>query len=263
MVAKSILSLTIGFGAITIPVRIFKAVEDGGPSFHQYHRDDKGAVRYQRVCSTCGRTLGLEDIEKGKKFGNDIIMFEDADLDRMKPESSKIMRILGFYDPDLIPQIALSEPFYVGTETKKRGGLGSPFKLFREALKKSARVALVAWVSRGHDHYGVLSPYGDILLLRELDLASDIRADSEVEVLPGQVRPQLVEKTVTGIIARMTKKKFDWESLKDGYAETLDKYIEAKALGEPITIEEVLPKTPSELRDLESLVDQTAAALER
>lgn len=263
MVAKSILSLAIGFGAVTIPVRIFKAIEDGGPSFHQYHKDDKGPVRYQRVCSTCGQSLDLEDIEKGKKFGNDIILFEDSELDRMKPEASRTMRIIGFYDPTAIPGIALAEPFYVGTETKKRGGVGSPFVLFREALKRSAKTAVVGWVSRGHDHYGTLSPYGDILLLRELELATSVRPETEVEILPGDVPAPLIEKAVSGIIGRMTRKEFDWETLKDTYAETLDKYIEAKALGEPVTIEEVAPKTPSELRDLEFLVEQTMAGLDR
>ncbi len=261
--AKSILSLTIGFGAVSIPVRVYKAVEDSSPSFHQYHSKDKGRVKYQKICSVDGKALELSDISKGKKFGNEIILFEDEDLDAMKPQSTKIMRIIGFYEPSKIPDIAYSEPLYVGTEAKKQGGVGAAFVLLRESLKKSRKVAVVGWVSRGHDHYGVLMPYGDILLLRQLELAQNIRSSEDVEVLPGRVPPSLVTKAVAGIIDRMTRKTFEWDELKDSYTETIDKYIEKKALGEPVEIEEVIPEKPSELRDIEALIDQSAVALGR
>jgi DNA end-binding protein Ku len=261
--AKSILSLSIGFGSVSIPVRIYKAVEDSSPSFHQFHNEDKGRVKYQRVCTIDNKVLELSDIAKGKRFGSEIVLFQDDELDLMKPHSTKIMRIIGFYEPSKIPDIAYSEPLYVGTENKKGGGVGAAFVLLRDALRKSGKVAVVGWVARGHDHYGVLTPYGDIMLLRKLELAQNIRPPEEVEVLPGRVPPQLVAKAVSGIISRMTRKTFDWDKLRDSYIETLDKYIEKKALGEPVEIEEIIPQKPSELRDLEALLDQSAMALGR
>ncbi len=261
--ARSILSLMIGFGAVSIPVRIYKAKEDGGVSFHQYHSADKGAVRYDKVCSVCGKHIQWEQIEKGKPVGRDIILFKDEELDALRPQSSSTMRIVGFHDPKHIPEIAFAEPYYVGTETKKNGGVGASFALFREALKKSGKVAVVGWVSRGHDHYGVLEPYSDILLLREMSLAADVRPADEVEVLEGKVPEALVKKAVSGIVMRLARKDFDWSTLKDSYTETVNKYVEAKALGEEVSIEEFIPEKPSELRDLETLVDQSATALER
>ncbi len=261
--ARSILSLLLGFGAVSIPIRVYKAKEDGGVSFHQYHAADKGAVRYDKVCASCGKHLQWDQIEKGKPVGRDVILFKDEELDAVRPASSRTMRVIGFYDAKLIPEIAYSEPYYVGTETKKNGGVGAPFALFRECLKKSGRVCIVWWVSRGHDHYGQLEPYGNILLLKELSLAAGVRPTDDIEVLDGKVPEALVKKAVSGIVAKLTKKEFDWESLKDQYTETVTKFVEAKALGEEVSIEEFIPSKPSELRDLESLVDQTAAALER
>lgn len=261
--ARSILSLAIGFGAVSIPVRIYKAKEDGKVSFHQYHSADKGAVRYDKVCAVCRKHLEWDQIEKGKQVGRDVILFKDEELDALRPQSSSTLRIIGFYDGKQIPEIAYSEPYYIGTETKKNGGVGAPFVLLREALKKSGKIAVVGWVSRGHDHYGVLEPYGEILLLKEISLASDIRPLDEVEVLEGKVPEALVKKAVSGIVMRLARKEFDWESLKDSYTETVNKYVEAKALGEKVSIEEFIPEKPSELRDLETLVDQSATALER
>jgi len=261
--AKSILSLMIGFGAVSIPVRIYKAKENGRVSFHQYHSADKGAVRYDKVCAVCGKHLEWEQIEKGKQVGRETILFKDDELDSLRPHSSSTMRVIGFYDPRQIPEISYSEPYYVGTETKKGGGVGASYALFREALKKSGKVSVVGWASRGHDHYGVLEPYGNVLLLREISLASEIRPTDDVEVLEGKVPEALVKKAVSGIVMRLTKKSFDWDSLKDSYTETVNKYVEAKALGEDVTIEEFIPEKPSELRDLETLIDQSATALER
>lgn len=261
--ARSILSLMIGFGAVSIPVRIYKAKEDGGVSFHQYHAADRGAVRYDKVCSVCGKHLEWSQVEKGKQLGREVILFKDEELDAVRPASSRTMRVIGFYDPKLIPEIALAEPFYVGTEMKKSGGVGAAFILFREALLKSGKVCVVGWVSRGHDHYGVLQPYGEVLLLRQLTLASDIRPTDDIEILPGKVPETLVKKAVSGIVMKMTKKELNWDALKDSYSETVGKYVEAKALGEKVTIEEFIPEKPSEIRDLETLVEQSAATLER
>jgi DNA end-binding protein Ku len=261
--ARSILSLVLGFGSVSIPVRIYKAKEDGGISFHQYHSADKGSVKYDKVCASCGKHLQWDQIEKGKQVGREIILFKDEELDAMRPTSSRTMRIIGFYDPRQIPEIAFGEPYYVGTEMKKNGGVGAPFTLFRDALKKSGKVCVVGWVSRGHDHYGMLEPYDELLLLKELSLASDVRPTDDIELLTAKIPDALVKKAVSGIIMKLTKKEFDWDALKDGYAETVSKYVEAKALGEEVTIEEFLPEKPSEVRDLESLLDQSAAALER
>jgi DNA end-binding protein Ku len=260
---RSILSLVLGFGAVSIPVRIYKAREDGGVSFHQYHAADRGAVRYDKVCSVCGKHLEWNQIEKGKPVGRDVILFKDEELDAIRPTSSRTMRIIGFYDQKQVPGIAYAEPYYVGTETKKNGGVGAPFTLFRESLKKSGKVCVVGWVSRGHDHYGQLEPYGELLLLKELSLASDLRPTDEIEVLEGKIPETLVRKAVSGIVAKLAKKEFDWDSLKDSYTETVSRFVEAKALGEEVSIEEFMPEKPSAVRDLESLVDQSSAALER
>ena len=44
----------ISFGLVSIPVRLYVAVQEKSMRFHHLHGTDKGRIRYQRVCSICG-----------------------------------------------------------------------------------------------------------------------------------------------------------------------------------------------------------------
>jgi len=62
---RSIWNGAITFGLISIPVRLYTAVEEKSFKFHQLHATDHGRVRYKRVCSVDNEEVPFDEIVKG------------------------------------------------------------------------------------------------------------------------------------------------------------------------------------------------------
>ena len=60
---RSIWKGHIRFSLVTIPIRIYNAVDtEETIRFNQLHKEDNGAVGYEKKCKKCGKTLTTEEI---------------------------------------------------------------------------------------------------------------------------------------------------------------------------------------------------------
>ena len=60
---RSIWKGHIRFSLVTIPIRIYNAVDtEETIRFNQLHKDDNGAVGYEKKCKKCGKALTTEEI---------------------------------------------------------------------------------------------------------------------------------------------------------------------------------------------------------
>lgn len=248
---RSILSGNLTVGTISIPVRFYGASQDAKVGFNQVHKEDKGRVRYLKVCSVCQKPLTEEDICSGYEVAGQMLTFTDEELKALKPTTNKSIQLVGFVDRNEIPDILLDKPYFVGTENPKKGGVAQPFQLLHQALVKSGKVGIVRWVSRSSESIGFLMPYGKGFLLKRLLYANEVRSVDEVEVLESAIPESLVEKGLK-LVEKLTV-KFDHDSFHESYSEGIRKVIEARAMGEEIPIEAIAPKT--EASSLEAQLD--------
>ena len=249
---RSILSGNLTVGTISIPIRLYSASEETRIGFNQVHKEDKGKVKYLKVCSVCQKPLGNEDICKGYEVAGQMITFTDEEIEALKPQTNKAVRLVGFVDRNAIPDILLDKPYFVGTENPKKGGVAQPFQLLHKAMVKSGKVGIVSWVSRSAEAIGMLVPYGKGFLLKRMLYADEVRNIEEVEVLDATIPDALVEKGIQ-LIEKLAV-PFDHTAFKESYSESIRKVIEARAMGEEIPIESALPKT--EEKSLEALLAQ-------
>ena len=64
---RSIWKGHIRFSLVTIPIRIYNAVDtEETIRFNQLHKEDNGAVGYEKKCKKCGKALTAEEIVKGQ-----------------------------------------------------------------------------------------------------------------------------------------------------------------------------------------------------
>ena len=63
---RSIWKGHIRFSLVTIPVRIYNAVDTAEQviRFNQLHKEDHGPVGYDKKCKKCGKALTAEEIVK-------------------------------------------------------------------------------------------------------------------------------------------------------------------------------------------------------
>jgi DNA end-binding protein Ku len=248
---QAIWSGNLVFGTILVPVRMYSASEELRVPFHLVHAEDGGRVKYKKVCEVDGKELHMSDIHKGYQVGDKMLQFTDEELDELRPVLSKSLKILGFCEPDEVPVIALERPFYLGTESRKKG-VAQPFALIKKAMQKSGKAAIVSWVTRASEQIGMMTPYEKGFLIKAILYEQQIRPFEQVEVQQAEVTDELVEKGQM-LIERMTF-KFDHAAYKESYTEALKEIIEAKAMGKEVKAEPIVKS--AETRSLEAELER-------
>ncbi len=211
------------------------------------HKTDCGRVRYKKVCEKDGEELKAEDIVKAYFIAGECIKFTDEELDTLKPFRNKMMEVQGFCQQAEIPVVALSKPYYIGTESTKKGGVGKSFLLLKKAMDKCGKVAIVKWVSRTNEYIGMLESEGKGFLLKQMLYYEQVRSSEEIEIIETEVTPDLVDKGIK-VVEKMTF-DFNWADYKEEYTDEVKKLIEKKALGEEVELEDI---KPPETRSIES-----------
>jgi DNA end-binding protein Ku len=208
-------------------------------------------VRYKKVCETCDEELKKEDIERAVFIGGECIKFSNKEIESMLPMSSKTMEILGFCDPEQIQTVSLAKPYYLGTESPKKGGVGKSFQLLKKAMAQSGKVAVVKWILRTTEHLGMLIPEDEGFLLKLILYHEQVRSPEELEIIEANVEQDLLEKGLR-VVEKMTF-DFDWTAYNEEYTQRVRKLLEKKAMGEEITPEEI---KPAETRSLEAELER-------
>lgn len=254
---RSIWSGHMVFGTIFIPVRLYAASEKLHVNFHQVHKTDCGRVRYKKVCEKDGKELISDEIIKAYIIADECLKFTDEEIDALKPARSRTMEIQGFCDFEEIPVVALSKPYYLGTESPTRGGVGQSFLLLKKAIEKKEKIAVVKWVARSNEYLGILIPHHNGFLLKQLLYQEQIRLADEMEVIEADISPELVDKGAQ-VVEKMTF-DFNWEEYYETYTKQVKELIERKALGEEVEIPEF---KPPEIRSLEAELEKMLATAE-
>src|SRR6187551_1152969 len=97
---RSIWKGHIRFSLVTIPIRIYNAVDtEETIRFNQLHKEDNGPVGYLKTCKKCSKTLTAEEIVKGFQFEPEqYVIVSPDDLSKIKLKSTKVIEIQGFID---------------------------------------------------------------------------------------------------------------------------------------------------------------------
>src|SRR5882762_7688967 len=138
---RSIWKGHIRFSLVTIPIRIYNAVDtDETIRFNQLHKEDNGAVGYEKKCKKCGKSLTSEEIVKGYQFAPDQYVIVSAeDVEKVKLKSTKVIEIEGFIGADEVQPSLYESPYLVGPDGPVAA---KTYSLLSQALKESGKVAM-------------------------------------------------------------------------------------------------------------------------
>ncbi len=254
---RSIWTGHIVFGTIFIPVRLYAASQNLHVNFHLVHKEDCGRVRYRKVCEKDGEELTASEIGKAFILAGECLQFTDRELEALKPAATRTMEIEGFCDFTEIPVVALNKPYYLGTESPARGGISQSFLLLKKAMEKKDKIAIVKWVARSNEYLGVLIPYQNGFLLKQLLYQEQVRSTDDMEVIETDISSQLVDKGAQ-VVENMSF-EFKWEEYYETFTKQVKYLIERKVLGEEVEIPEY---KPPEVKSLEAELEKMLATAE-
>lgn len=89
----------ISFGLVTIPIKLYSAVQPKELSFHLLHKEDLSPIRFARVCKKDGREIAYENIVKGYEIENgDYVVMDDGDFEKANVRETSSIEIVQFTD---------------------------------------------------------------------------------------------------------------------------------------------------------------------
>ena len=245
---------SIGFGLVTIPVKLYSATQQSSLDLDMVDRRDMGKIKYQRVNAATGEEVKWEEIGKAYKLDGNYVLLEDEDFAKAAPEKSKIIEVNNFVKEEEIDTIFYENSYYL--EPEKAGV--KAYALLREALKKSGRVGVAQFVLRSSATLTALKPKGKMLVLSKLRFAEEIRGTEDFDI-PEKVQISPGEMKMALTLIDQFSTPFDITKFKDEYASALVKVIKAKASGKKIPARKLrIAHTKSD-----DLLEQLKASLNR
>src|SRR5881296_3136099 len=153
---RSIWKGHIQFSLVTIPIRIYNAVDtEETIRFNQLHKDDNGPVGYEKKCKKCGKSLTAEEIVKGYQFEPEQYVIVSADeLAKIKLKSTRIIEIAGSIDAGEIQPSLYESPYFAGPDGPVAA---KTYSLLSQALKASGKVGVGKVVLRDREEVVMIS----------------------------------------------------------------------------------------------------------
>jgi DNA end-binding protein Ku len=234
---RSIWKGHVRFSLVTIPVRIYNAVDTAQAiSFNQLHKDCNGRIGYDKRCKKCSKVVSNDDIKKGYQYEPDqYAIIENEDFEKVKLKSTKVIEIEGFVDAEEVHATLYESPYFLGPD----GEVASKtYALLGAALKDSGKMGVGKVVLRDREDIVMIAPHEKGLLLYKLRYPQEIRKMSDVPLVDdGKIDKEQL-KLAKSLVDSMSKSLSDIE-LKDRYGDALREMIQAKIEGkEIITAEE-------------------------
>jgi DNA end-binding protein Ku len=227
-VARAFWKGAISFGLVYIPVDLYSATHGATIDLDYLDRRDFSPVGYQRYNKRTGKPVEWKDIVRGYQYEKGkYVALSDEDFRQANTKASQTIEISSFTEASNITPEFYETPYYVAPQ---KGGQ-KVYALLREALKRSAKVAVASVVVRTRQHLAVLLPQNDILVLNTLRFADEIRTPAEMGVeAPGSKAAGLSPKEISMAEKLIEDMTGPWKpaDYRDTYREDLMKRIQEK-----------------------------------
>ena len=214
---------------VTCPVALYTATtKTNDVSFHLINPKTNNRIRMVATDPDTG-PVERSDLVKGFEVSKDeYVLFDTADFDKVKLESTRTIDIDQFVDADDIDRLYWADPLYVVPD---KGVGAEAFAVIREAMREAGKVALGCLVLRGKERQLALEVRGKGLVAHTLRAYDEVRRPEEYfdDIPDVEADPDMVD--IGARIIGQKETDFDPSKFKDTYDEALLELIKAKAKG--------------------------------
>jgi DNA end-binding protein Ku len=238
MAARSIASLTVSFGLVSIPVKLYSATQARASiSFNLLHAKDGSRLRQQYVCIKEDVVVERDDMIKGYEFAKDqYVTFTAEELKALEEESTGTVEITEFVPDEKIDPIYYDKANYLAPD---KGG-AKPYALLSEGMRSTGRCALARWAARGKQYLVQLRPVADGLMMQQLLYADEVRPMSEIEIQHSPVKEAELKLAVQ-LIDQISADEFNPKAYEDDVKKRIEAAVEKKISGKEISVSPAAP----------------------
>jgi len=251
---------TIGFGLVTVPVKLYSAVDRKTVRFHQLSAKTGVRVAQKRVDPSSGEEVPYENVVKGYELAPDrYVVIEPGELEALEPKKTKTIEIEEFVDLSQIDPVYYDHPYYLAPGA----GGAKPYRLLLETMRETNKVAIARVVIRSKEQLVAVRPMGEALGLATMLFADEVlpaeRLDEVTEA--SEVKTTKRELDVAKQLVESLTGDFDATQFRDTYREAVLELIERKAQGKAIAVQPPAEETAKPAPDLMSALKASLEAV--
>ncbi|MGH8490948.1 MAG: Ku protein [Gammaproteobacteria bacterium] len=256
MAARSIASLTVSFGLVSIPVKLYSATEASRQiSFNLLHKGCGSRLKQQYLCVKEEVPVAREDMVKGYEFAKDqYVMFTPEELKVLEEAGTHSADITEFVPLESVDPVYFDKAYYLAPD---KGG-AKPYALFARALRESNRCALGRWAARGKQYIVMIRPVEDGLIMQQLLYSEEVRSIKEMDIPKIEVKETEL-KLAHQLIEQQSSDAFDPSAYADEVRTRIETVVQKKVEGQEITMAEG-PEGGAQIIDL---MEALRASLEK
>jgi DNA end-binding protein Ku len=257
---RSIWTGAISFGLVTVPVKLYSAVNRKTVRFHQLSGKSGVRIAQKRVDPQSGDEVPYEDIVKGYELAPDrYVVIEPAELETLQPKKTKTIEIEDFVELSQIDPIFYDHPYYLAPGP----GGAKPYRLLLEAMAETGKVAVARVVIRSKEQLVAIRAIGDVLEMATMLFADEVSSPDRLEELPDpkEVKTTKREVEIAKQLIGSLAGEFEPEKYRDTYREEVLALIERKAEGKEIAVQPEAEDVPAPAPDLMSALKASLDAV--
>ena len=230
---RPIWSGNVTIGLVNLPVKLYSMIYDKGVSFHFLHKTDGQPLKYVKMCTKDDKIVPWDEVVRGFEVSkNEFITLDKNELDAVKPESDRRIRISKFVDYFSVDPIYFDRTYALMPDKSKEA-----YSLLLTALERKGKAGAGRITLRTKEYPALLHTYKGALVLTTLRYAYDVVDPQTFEDLQKLKEPDKTELDLAIKIVTDLSGEFDITEFQDSYLKRVEELIAQKIKGEKIHVE--------------------------
>lgn len=230
MAARSIASLSLSFGLVSIPVKLYSATESSASVKFSLLAKDGSRVKQQYVSERDQSVVPRAEMVKGYEFEKDkFVLFTPEELKSLEEGGSHIIEIVAFVPEKSVDPRYYDKAYLLAPD--KRGG--KPYTLLMEAMRKSGKSALAKWAWKAKQYVVQVRATEEGLVLQQLLYADEVRSFKELNIEEVQISGAELQLALQ-LIDQISEDAYDPTQFKDEERARVLEAIDRKIAGQEV-----------------------------
>src|SRR3954454_17937028 len=231
MAPRSIWNGTIAFGLVTVPVKVYSAVESKTVHFHEVHLADGSRIEHRRFCSKEDKEVPRDEIVKGFEVRQGkYVVVEKEEIDAAAGERTRIIDVEHFVDAGQIDPVFYDRSYYVGARDEG----ADAYRLLHDALERRGRAAIGRFTFHNREYLAAIRAYDGVMALHTMRFADELVERKDLDVPRAAKKPDDREVKMAAQLIESLHERFNPEKYRDEYRQFVLDAIKKKAQGKEI-----------------------------
>lgn len=242
----------MAFGAVTVPIKVFGALEDKSIHFRELHAKDGSEVAHVLVDND-GAEVPRERVAKGFEVAPDeyVVMTND-EIKAADQPARKAIELEDFVPANEIDPVFYDKPYYLAPQK----GAEEAYALLAAALEKTSRVGIGRVVLRARELLVSVRPVDGALRMQVMRFADELVPGKEMDVDEPAKAPAKKEVQMASALIDTLAADFDPTKYEDTYRDRVLDVVKAKEKGK-----EIKPAPAPEREESDDLMAALEASL--